>query len=307
MSLIEKKRVFPMRFRRLTVGCGIQGGDCLALAVGGRQDAWRIDWGMYGKLGDRHFAKRLSSKVWRRDLWTPPADAAAEQETVVCAIDLSLRRVDDKPAAIGAREQVSAMRTQTLGRFSHAAEPSIIRGFSARGPDGKTHLVGAIARRKTIEEDFDGWRRVMGIINPHIGSNAVALTNFYLALYPEDYRKAKPCRILALEGRETTHAVLLDDWRLIDSIQYQMMANQRLDAALMDQWIKFFRGRHSLADAPMPCIVETMDDRTTDAGHEVWRPFQDTAAVQMDEVLRALIEEHPDLAPLAFGMALQGF
>jgi len=234
------KRNLNFRLRRWTVGCGIQGEDCLALAVRGRQGAWRIGWGMHGKLGDRHFAKQLSPKVGRGVLGPPPADAAAEQETVVCAIDLSLRGADDKPAPIGAREQVSALRTQMLGRFSHAAEPSVIRGVSTRGPDGKTHLVGAIARRKTIDEDYQGWRRVMGIINTHIGSNAVALTNLYLALYPEDCRKATPCRILALEGRETTHAVLLDDWRLIDSIQYQMMANQRLAAALLDQWINFF-------------------------------------------------------------------
>jgi hypothetical protein len=304
MAVMIRRRL-SMRLRRTTVGCGIQGGRCLALAVSGREGDWRIGWGLYGELGERRFAKRLSGKVWRRPLWAPPVENGAGQGVVVCGIDLSIRSRDDKAGRIGARETAAALRTQVMGRFGHASEPATLCGLNVRGPENESHLVGAVARRDVIEHEYRGWRKDMGIINPHIGSNAAALANLYLALYPAARRRELPCRMLVLEGRETTHAVLLDDWRLVDSVQHLMIENQQLDT-MLDPLIQFFQDHHQLPVAPAPCVIEALGERTSDNSIEVWHPFLDSSAVVVDEATRELMEAHPDLTPLAFGMALQG-
>lgn len=296
----------PARLRRTTIGCGLQGQDCLALAVSGRAGAWRVVWGMNGALGDREFAKRLSAKVWRRQFWTPTVDPDSEQESVLCGIDLAFRERGGKVRPVRAAERAAALRTQALGRFPHASEPTVVRGLEVRGPDGKPHFVGAVARLSVIEQDYRGWRKTMGILNPHIGSNAAALANTYLALCPEERRRSIPLRLLVLEGRSTTHAVLLDDWRLLDSLQYQMLENQRLDAALLGQWVSFFQDRHALPSPPVPCILAARADHHLADAYELWNPLSTPGAVAADEAVRALFLSHPDLAPLAFGMALQG-
>ena len=299
------KRSLSMRFRRTTVGCGIQGEDCLALAVSGREGAWRIAWSLMGKLDDADFARRLSAKVWRRPLWSPPLERRESSFLSVCGIDLSFGG-GKKKTALSAKEIQAALRTQVMGRHAHSTGETMICGLEMRGPDGERHLVGAANSQRLIRYSYEEWCGTMGIIHPHIGSSAAALANLYLALYPESKRRQNPVRLVVLEGRETTLAALLDDWRLLDAIQFRMMEGQRLDSLLLAQWISFLRERNHLQKAPLPCVVAFDGTGNSPEGFEAWVPFENAWGVQADPATLDAMRADPDLASLAFGMALQG-
>ena len=306
MEWLAKSKL-SMKLGRTTVGCGIQGDDCLALALAGNEGTWRIGWSLYGRLDDRDFTRRLSRRVWRRPLWAPPFSSGPDDHLVICQIDLSfLARRKSDIGRMAAGEMMAALRTQVSGRFSQSPESSIIYGLDLRGPDGERHLVGSAVPRDVVQRTFEEWSGGVGIIHPHIASNAAAMANLYLALYPEQKRKQSCLRMLVLEGRETTLAVLMDDWRLLDAIQYRMMANQRLDEVLLGQWISFFRERNRLEDQPIPCVVDSLDGSDACLSCERWAPFADGSAIIADETTRTDMRTHPDLAALAFGMALQG-
>jgi hypothetical protein len=299
------KRSYEPRLRWLTIGCGIQADDCLALAVKGHAGEWRIDWGLFGTRDDPGFARQLRGRVWRRQLWAPPWSGGAEQEMVVCGIDLQFY-VSEASARISASEKSAALRTQVMTHYAHASDPAFVCGIELRGPEGARHLVGAAAQRDAIRASYREWRQDVGIIHPHIASNATALANTYLALYPEDERQRQPVRMLVLEGRDITHAVLMNDWRLMDSIQYQMMPGQRLETVLLEQWIQYFQDRHQLNNAPEPCVFESYDGIDAVPEYARWRVFTHAPPVRGDNTVLELMDQHPDLAVLAFGMALQG-
>jgi hypothetical protein len=304
MELMARRMLNP-RLRRLTIGCGLQGEDCLAMAVKGRPAAWRIEWGLAGKRHDPAFWRELRKKVWRRPLWAPPWESGVEQDMVVCGVDVHFE-TGTRRGRVPASEQRAALRTQVMSRYAHVADPACLCGLELRGPDGEYHLVGAAARREAIRMNYREWRHGAGIIHPHIGATAAALANVYLALYPEEERRRQPWRMLVLEGRETTHAVLMQDWRLLDSIQYQMMPGQRLEPVLMEQWIQYSRERNRIAEPLVPLVVASYDDSVNVPENMFWFPFKGLAPTMCGQGVEDLIASHPDLAPLAFGMALQG-
>lgn len=299
------KRNWAMRLPWHTVGCGIQGDECLALAVRHRAGSWQVAWGVFGKRGDPEFARTLKDRVWRRDLWAPPWDIHADQDMVACGIDMSFVKSSSK-VGLNPRAIKAAIRTQVIARYPNTTDPVSVFGLQVRGPEGTPHWVGAAAPRKVVDQSYRAWNRDMGIIHPHIASNAAALANVYLALYPETERKRSPTRMLVLEGRETTHSVLMEDWRLIDSLQYQMMHNQRLDMALIAEWGEYFRHRNEFSKTPVPLVLETDGTERTDDDLEIWRPLDSAGGVRMDSSSRVLADKYPDLAALAFGMALHG-
>ncbi len=295
-----------MRLKRTVVGCGVQGGACLALAVSGREGKWCVRWGLYGEMGESEFAKELSGRVWRRPLWAPPTEGDAEQGMTVCGIDLSFLQEGNPQARLRKADVRAALRTQVMGRLTQASRPAVLHGLELVGPSGELHLIGAASHQDTIDQHYRVWKKTMNVINPHIGANALALANLYLALYPERRRRASPCRMIVLEGRETTHAILMDDWRLLDAIHYQMMEGQCLDTDLLAQWVQFFTKRFQLDPRPSPCIIDVAQPNHDIEGVEFWSPFTEQPPTVHDEAIPALIQAHPDLAPLAFGMALQG-
>jgi len=180
-----------------------------------------------------------------------------------------------------------------------------MHGLELVGPSGEHHLVGAAAHLDTIDQHYRVWKKTMNIINPHICSNTVALANLYLTLYPKS-RREHACKMIVLEGRETTHAILMDDWRLLDAIHYQMMEGQCLDYELLDQWVRYFTERCQLKSDPSPCIVSVSPPHHSMAELEFWSPLTEQPPTVRDETTQMLIQAHPDLAFLAFGMALQG-
>lgn len=293
-----------LRMRRTVVGAGVQDGQCLALAVGGREGAWRLRWGLHGRLDDADFARRLRTRVWRRPFWAPPLGSGADQDMAVCAVDLSFR--DGQAGRSRPHEVKAALRIQVSGRLMQSAGPLVLHGISLKDKAaGGRHLVGAAAPRGLIDHSFRYWHREAGIINPHIGSNAAALANLYLALYPPQKRVDQPWRMLVLEGGETTHALLMNEWRLVDAIAYQMMEDQALNDVLLDSWLRFFSQHHNLDTPIEPFVIEASSSRVQLTDCEFWRPFDD-APLKADPQTGKLIEMHPQLAALAFGMALQG-
>jgi hypothetical protein len=292
------------RGRRLAVGCGMHEGKCLAIGVDSARGKWRIGWALYGELSrerDPAFIEALRRRVGRRHLWAPLVGEATGQE-VVCAVDL--------PGGAGTRlskgDQTAAVTTQLRARVLHPAEPYVITQSVFKGGKGKSHVLGAAARKKDVDEQYRAWRKVLGIRNPHLSSPAVALANAYFALYPTAKQQERPCRLLICEGPDGTLACCLDGGHLIDTLYVQKIPGQSVTAMHIHEWSETFEKRHALAGrSPLPCVVQTVHTDGFGDEVELWRPFDD-AALDVAAEARDLIAAHPILAPIAFGMALQG-
>jgi hypothetical protein len=304
MEMVMKRNV-RARLKRLTIGCGIQGDHGLALAVRGREGMWSIEWGLFGTRHDPQYARALSKRVWRRPFWGGSWDIGFEREVVTIGVDLSFVSAADGKQP-GTKEIKAALRTQLMARYPHPSKPSALIGVEMRGPGGERHVIGSVVEREAVQHSYKEWNEDVGILYPHVGCSALAVANIYLALYPESLRAKNPVRLLVLEGREITHAVLMDDWRLLNCIQYQMMQNQKLDRPLLEEWIAYLQNDYALDTQPIPCVLKSREGLDPDYLGEVWSPFQDETRIKCDEPTLKLIEEHADLAPLAFGMALQG-
>lgn len=304
MDLIAKRH-WSLRLRRKNVGCGIQGEDCLSLAVSGHDKAWKIEWALPGHWEDPIYTRQLRERVWRRPFWTHPLDRRDVTHMAVGGIDLSFGT--RKKSGLPSKEEMrAAFRTQLLTRYTQVEGEPMLCGLQLQGPDGVTHLTGAVRPRNLIRHDYLYWTGTVGIIHPHVASPAAAIANLYLALYPESSRRQTPLRLVVLEGRETTMAVLLDDWRLLDALQFRMMVDQHLDGVLLGQWIDFVKGRNPLKGDPVPCVIKYDEPGITCSEYECWSPFWEQPLVKMDAGVAEILTTNPDLAALAFGMALQG-
>lgn len=304
MALIAKKKM-TMRLKRTVIGCGVQGEHCLVLAAKGRPGAWKIDWALYGELGDADsdFVRQLRKRVWRRPFWVPIVHPGEGQSVVVRGIELTSPDGGNQSSNMKTNKQ-SALRTQVMSSYGFATEDSLLRGVELQAEEGRNcHLVGAVARTEAVESEYKGWRQDVGIINPHIGPNAVALANLYLALYPENGAGNDNDRMLVLVGREVAHAVLMRDWRLIDSVQTPILANQDTEN-LLQMLRQHFAESHASRKPAVPCVIDTPNLGSCEA--EIWSPFAADSVVFPERTTRDLVETHSDLAPVAFGMALQG-
>jgi hypothetical protein len=223
----------------------------------------------------------------------------------VSGVDLRFLTADGntRPKAV---EVAAAVRTQMMSRYAHAADPSILCSLQQQGPDGSTHWVGAVAMREVVKQTYREWNSGAEIISPHISSNAAALANTYLALYPEEKRAEQPVRLLILTARGGTHAVLMDGWRLLDSLHYEMVGAELLDPALVEGWIDFFASRNDFKGSVVPLVTGLGAEALAGEEVEVWRPMAAGGAVKAMSEGRSAIDAHADLATLALGMALQG-
>ncbi len=285
---------------RPVVGCGIQGPDCLAACVTGQPGGWFVHWAKVGALGDPGFARELSEAVGGTPLWTPPGEDMAAQMSVTALIDTGGENDDTK---LHARDRLIALQTQIRSRLEKViADASVICGGEVKAPDGdKRVLVGAGARAERIKEDYRNWRRRMGIVNPHIASPAAAVANLYLTLHASVLPTA--LRLVVVEGRITTHAILMDGWVFVDSMEYRMLENQIVDEGLIAQWADFLARQHALPMTPQALVVSL--DETANPPFECWFPL-DSGGVRMAADAEPLLRQNPDLAAMAFGMALQG-
>lgn len=299
MRIIEE-RTKGFSMRRPVVGCGIQNEQCLALEASGGDDAWSIRWALMGDLGESDFARELSSRTGRTHLWSSLTEEGALQTAAAAWIELP-RSGEEK---IQPKEKVAALRTQTMNRFASVDEV-VLRGVEVSdGGNGPAHLVGGVALKRRVEEDFASWRRIMKIRFPHIASNSMALVNAFLALYPRT-QDDDSCRIVFLEGRAITRAVVMQDWRFLDAIEFRMLENQdRLNELLIRHWTDTMVARHALETIPKPLVI-LGGEKPAGFPYEVWNPFSGDG-VRIDRAARELVVGNLDLATIAFGMALQG-
>lgn len=266
------------------------------MAVSGSSEGWTIQWYRAGTLGNEERMAELVSAVGRLPFWTTPRKEGAAQRDFAFAADLP------EGVARNERERAGALRTQVETRFANVAQAVEFGGVDVRGPSGR-HLVAFGTVRPAVDEDVRYWRRQRRIRDAHVASPAAAVANLYLACCPPELVGDK-MRIVIVQGRASTTAVVMDGWRLVDFVEYQMLEGQSLDAFLVNDWIDYVRQRHpSTRVEPEPLVVSAGPV----PGFATWNPFASDGPVAAAQA--GTIEElsgEMGFAAIAFGMALQG-
>lgn len=306
-------RTLDMRPKGHVVGCGVQGDKCLALDLSqGKGGKWSINWSLAGQLGDEDFAKRLSRLTGGRHFWVSPSEEGGLQVETALAVEI----LEGDGFKKGAREDF--FRTQIKGRFVN--ETIVTGGVRIRGVETKgvvttkcVHNVGGGAIKDNVKRDYYNWYSKMSIRRPHIASTALALANAYLALYPAEKRHAMPLRLVVLKGRSVYRAILMDDWKYIDEVLLPRMdgddATPDVIQGRMNGWIDYFRRQHAGIVAEreiVPLVIKVKESFVS--GYEHWDLWDEQAMDKIDmtgEVAEALLMNR-DIAPVAFGMAIQG-
>lgn len=299
MRIIESGTM-DLSMKRPVVGCGIQGDNCLAMQVSQLGDRWTVEWALPGIIGDPAFASQLSAATGKTPFWTSVTEEGALPSSVTVGVELPSVARSKK----NAKMRVDAMRTQAQSRLANPS-PVVLRGVEIYDEDAKlSHLVGGLAIKERVEADFKSWRKIMKIRYPHIGSTDLAIANTYLALYEPASSDQSLCRIIFLEGRDRTRAVVIDDWKFVDAIYFQNMEGQTLDDSVIRHWTDDILSRRPFPEIPKPLIILN-GDSVAEVTSEVWHPFS-SSFVTVDPSLKKLVETNLDLSTVAFGMALQG-
>ena len=306
-------KLLELRPKGHVVGCGVQGGKCLALDLSqGNGGKWIVNWSLAGDLGDEAFAKILSRKTGKRAFWVSPSEEGGLQVETARAIEI----LDGERVAKSVREDF--FRTQIKSRFVN--ETVVFGGLRMKGVgvQGGTavksvHNVGGGAIKDNVKRDYYNWYSKMSIRRPHIASTALALANAYLALYPAEKRLAQPLRLIVLKGRSAYRAILMDDWRYIDEVLLPRMegddATVEVIRVRMDGWVDYFRRQHPdvVADREIvPLVIAVRESAVS--GYEHWDLWGEQAMDRIDmtgEIAEPILSNR-DIAPIAFGMALQG-
>lgn len=303
-------RTLEMRLKGHVVGCGVQGSRCLALDLSqGRGGRWAINWSLEGELDDENFAKTLSRKTGGRHFWVSPCEEGGLQVETAREIE-----IPGEFARKNARSDF--FTTQIRSRFVNEAVVfggMCVKGGGQRG-DGKTvHNVGGGAIKANVKRDYLNWYSQMGIRRPHIASTALALANAYLALYPEEKRRENPVRLVVLKGKSAYRVILMNDWRYVDETLLPRMEGDDADRSVIETrtngWIEYFLRQHpglAIDRQTGPLIVSVSE--THASGYEHWDFWGEYAMekIDMTEAVAGPILSNRDVAPIAFGMALQG-
>lgn len=305
-------RTLDMHPKGHVVGCGVQGIKCLALDLSrSRSGKWLINWSLAGELGDLEFASLLSKKTGKRHFWVSPTEEGGLQVETSRAIEIPDGGISAKSA------RADFFMTQIKSSFVN--ETIVTGGMRMKGPDGDdaaakdVHNVGGGAIRDNVKRDYHSWYFKMGIRRPHIASTALALANAYLALYPEENRKAMPLRLVMLKGRSVYRAILMDDWRYVDEVLLPRMegddVNRAVIEARMNGWMDYFRRQHpSVVEEReiVPLVIAVRESHVSDYEHwDLWGEYA-MEKIDMTEAVAEAILSNRDMAPVAFGMALQG-
>ena len=299
-----------MRPKGHVVGCGVQGSKCLALDLSqGRGGKWSINWSLAGELGDEAFAARLSKLTGGHPFWVSPSEEGGLQVEMARAIEV--------PKGDFTRKGSLADFFLTQIKSFFVNETVVFGGMRMKGAGmqdgGDVHNVGGGAIKDNVKRDYLNWYSKMSIRRPHIASTALALANAYLALYPLEKRLAKPLRLVVLKGRSVYRAILMDGWKYIDEVLLPRMegddATRDVIKGRMDGWIQYFKEQHpGLAEGREiePLVIAVKE--TPVSSYEHWDLWGEAAEAKIDmtgAVAEAILTNR-DIAPIAFGMALQG-
>ncbi|MGN0854790.1 MAG: hypothetical protein ACI4R9_04640 [Kiritimatiellia bacterium] len=302
-----------MRLKRGVVGCGMQGRDCLALGLKtAKRGKWLVEWSLAGALDDGVFASELAKLVGKNHFWVSPREEGGLQVEIARAIEIPGAK------SMTQGERIGFFTTQIKNCFVN--ETVVYGGIRVKGALAKdgvvangVHNVGAGAIKDNVKRDYQDWYSGMKIRRPHIASTALALANAYLALYPEEKRRAEPLRLVILKGRSVYRAVLMDDWRYVDEVLLPRMegddAGRFVVEGRVNSWIDYLKAQH-------PALVEGREIKplaitvaeTWKSTYEHWDFWGEYAQERIEmtgETAQALLENR-DIAPIAFGMALQG-
>lgn len=313
-------RTMEMRLKRHVVGCGVQGDKCLALDLSqGSGGKWAIGWSLAGDVGDEAFAARLSKKTGNHHFWVSPSEEGGLQVETVRAIEIP------EVALASKGRSADFFQTQIKSRFVN--ETVVFGGLRMKGvDDGKqgtgngervpgriVHNVGGGAIKDNVKRDYLNWYSKMGIRRPHIASTGLALANAYLALYPAEKRLANPLRLVVLKGRSVYRAILMDGWKYIDEVLLPRMEGDDVSRAVIEGrtkgWIDYFRRQHpGLAGERMivPLLISVAETHVSEYEHwDLWGEYAMDRIDMTEEVAEAILSNR-DIAPVAFGMALQG-
>ncbi len=302
-------KTLELRPRRHVVGCGVQGAACLALDLSsGKDGGWSINWAMAGELGDQEFAARLSKKTGNRHFWVSPCEEGGLQVETARAIEIP------EGSLVKKGRQEDFFLTQVKSRFVN--EKVVFGGMRMAGAEMRqggvtekiVHNVGGGAIVDNVMRDYHSWYSVMSIRRPHIASTAMALANAYLALYPLEKRLVKPLRFVLLKGRSVYRGILMDGWKYIDEVLLPRMvdddSSRDVIEGRMQGWIEYFTEQHpNLVENRRiePLVITVAETHRSEYEHwDLWEGMAMTGEVS-DVILK-----NRDIAPLAFGMALQG-
>ena len=306
-------RSLEMHPKGHVVGCGVQGNKCLALDLSqGKGGKWSINWSLAGELGDEAFAAQLSKLTGKRHFWVSPSEEGGLQVETVRSIEI----LEGEGIRKSSREDF--FLTQIKSRFVN--ETVVFGGMRMKGVTAKSgvaancfHNVGGGAIKDNVNRDYQNWYSKMSIRRPHIAPTALALANAYLALYPLEKRLAKPLRLVVLKGRSVYRAILMDDWKYIDEVLLPRMEGDDVSVDViqgrMDGWIDYFRRQHPGVVAEREIVPLVIAVKESSVSHyEHWDLWGEAAMDKIDmtgEVAEAILMNR-DIAPVAFGMALQG-
>ncbi len=303
------------------VGCGVQGTKCLALDISqGRGGKWSINWSLAGEIGDEAFASLLSKRTGKRHFWVSPSEEGGLQVETAKAIEIP----GGEFAVKGARE--GFFLTQIRSRFVN--EKVVFGGMcmkgngessSAKAMEDKRgigrieHNVGGGAIDDNVKRDYRHWYSKMGIRRPHIASTALALANAYLALYPQEDRLANPLRLVVLKGRSVYRAILMDDWKYLDEVLLPRMQGDDDSRVIVEErtqgWIDFFNRQYpEVVEGRKiaPLLISVKETHVSEYEHwDLWGRYA-MDKIDMTEAVAEPILSNRDIAPIAFGMALQG-
>lgn len=298
MKLIQKKS-FEARLPKPVVGCALQGARALAMQVRGDREGWSVDWCLDGSLREPQFVQLLSRSVGSSPFWVAPTRRGGAMSHFALQIEIP----DGVEELGGGRVRDQLLRTQVDQRFHGVAEAVVVCGSEVSGPDGDL-LVGGGAVRKEIEEDLRNWRKKMRIREPHVASPAVALANLYAQLCPAEVQADGACRIVVAPGEATATAVVMDRWKFVDAIEYQLLEGQRIDQALIRQWSDFVQSAH--AGQRLDVVPLVLSPAPDPAGVlKTWDPFANPN-VRLAPEAREIARRRLGPACVAFGMAIQG-
>ena len=311
-------RFMDLRLKGHVVGCGVQGSTCLALDLStGRNGKWIISKSIVGEMGDEAFAARLSKMTGRRHFWVPPSEEGGLQVETAQAIEMpemeSVRKASSKDFF---RTQIRSRfvnETIVIGGMRMKGSGELETGNGGRGAGRVVHNVGGGAIKDNVKRDYRNWYSKMGVRRPHIASTALALANAYLALYPVKMRRANPLRLVVLKGRSLYRAILMDDWKYIDEVLLPRMTgdddNKGVVEARTQGWIDYFKNQHpELAEKReiVPLLISVKETHVSDYEHwDLWGEYA-MERIDMTESVAEPILSNRDIAPIAFGMALQG-
>ena len=322
-------RTQEMRPKGHVVGCGVQGAHCLALDLSqGRNGKWTINWSLAGELGDKDFAARLSKMTGKRHFWVSPTEEGGLQVETARSIEIpegdissSAARKDCFLTQIRSRfvnETIvlGGMRMKGVGsgeRGMGNGESSFAKATEDKRGINIIHNVGGGAIKDNVKRDYLNWYSEMGIRRPHIASTALALANAYLALYPVEKRRANPLRLVILKGRSVYRAILMDDWKYIDEVLLPRMEgdDESKDVVVgrTQGWIDYFNRQYpALVENRqiVPLLISVKEVHVSDYEH--WDLWDENAMdkIDMTGAVAEAILMNRDIAPIAFGMALQG-